>query len=246
MHESPGRKVLVVGASGATGRLLVGQLLAHDREVRVIVRSKDGLPEALLDDHRLSVIQASLLDLDDTELMRLTEGCDVAASCLGHNMSLKGVFGPPYRLVTEATRRLTTALRRTSDGSPARFLLMNSAGNRNRDLPEKLTLGHKAVMSVIRRLVPPHADNEQAADFLRRDIGQTDTLLEWCVIRPDTLTDAADPETYQAFPSPIRSAIFDPGHTSRLNVARFMTDLIIDESLWQRWRGQMPVIYDNS
>jgi len=36
-------KVLVVGASGATGRLLVEQLLSHNIHVNAIVRSTDAL-----------------------------------------------------------------------------------------------------------------------------------------------------------------------------------------------------------
>ena len=240
------RTVLVVGASGATGKLLVEQLLTRGNEVRVVVRSKDGLPEALRNHRRLSMIHASLLDLDDSDLQKLTDGCDAAASCLGHSMTLKGVFGPPYRLVTEATRRLTAALKATAREKPVRFVLMNTAGNRNGDLPEMATPGHRAVVGMIRLLIPPHADNEQAADFLRLDIGHNDTALDWCVVRPDTLTHDPSSPAYQVFASPIRSAIFDPGQTSRLNVARFMADLITDDGVWSRWRGQMPAIYDDA
>lgn len=246
MDQSNEQTVVVVGASGATGRLLVEQLLGRGNAVRAVVRSRDRLPEALRSHHRLSTIQASLLDLDDRELKQLTDGCDAAASCLGHNMSLKGMFGPPYRLVTEATRRLSGALKASARDRPARFVLMNTAGNRNRDLPEKLTVGHRAAIGLIRLLVPPHADNEQAADFLRLDIGQENGALEWCVVRPDTLTDDTGSTAYQVFASPTRSAIFDPGRTSRLNVARFMADLITDDSVWARWHGQMPVVYDGT
>lgn len=246
MHQPTRQTVLVVGASGATGKLLVEELLNRGSQVRAVVRSKDGLPEPLRSHHHLSITQANLLDLDDNKLMQLTDGCDAAASCLGHNMSLKDVFGPPHRLVTEATRRLTVAFRATVREKPARFVLMNTAGNRNRDLPEKVTMGHRAVIGVIRLLIPPHADNEQAADFLRLDIGQNDSTLEWCVVRPDTLTNDTESTAYQVSASPIRSAIFDPGQTSRLNVARFMADLITDDSVWRRWRGQMPVIYNDA
>ncbi len=38
---------LVVGASGATGRLLVEQLCDRGQNVKVIVRSPDRLPETL-------------------------------------------------------------------------------------------------------------------------------------------------------------------------------------------------------
>jgi nucleoside-diphosphate-sugar epimerase len=246
MYQPKEKTVLVVGASGATGKLLVEQLLTRGNAVRVVVRSRDGLPEALRSHHRLSMIQASLLDLNYSELKQLTDGCDAAASCLGHNMSLKGVFGPPYRLVTEATRRLAEALKANAREKSVRFILMNTAGNRNRDLQEPVTLGHRASVSIIRLLIPPHADNEQAANFLRLDIGRNDTALEWCVVRPDTLTNDSEATGYEVFASPIRNAIFDPGRTSRLNVARFMADLITDDSAWSRWRGQMPVIYDGA
>jgi hypothetical protein len=43
-----------------------------------------------------------------------------------------------------------------------------------------------------------------------------------------------------------RSALFDPGVTSRINVAHFMADLITDEDEWKKWKGQMPVIYNRA
>lgn len=49
---------LVVGASGATGRLLVEQLLNRGHDVKVIIRSPDKLPEALRRHDHLSVIHA--------------------------------------------------------------------------------------------------------------------------------------------------------------------------------------------
>ncbi|MBT4397934.1 MAG: NAD(P)-dependent oxidoreductase, partial [Bacteroidetes bacterium] len=41
---------------------------------------------------------------------------------------------------------------------------------------------------------------------------------------------------------PIKSAIFDKSKTSRTNVAHFMADLITDDEVWTKWKGQMPVI----
>ena len=40
---------LIVGASGATGRLLVEQLLNREHHVKAIVRSPDKLPQSLAD-----------------------------------------------------------------------------------------------------------------------------------------------------------------------------------------------------
>ena len=89
--------VLVVGASGATGRLLVKQLLDRGESVRVIVRSShggaspspDGLPESLRESASLSVVVASVLALSDAELVQQVDGCRAIASCLGHNVTLQ-------------------------------------------------------------------------------------------------------------------------------------------------------------
>jgi len=234
--------VLVVGASGATGRLLVRQLLDRGRNVRAIVRSPERLPEDIRSRANFSVIPASLLELSDVEMSRHVDGCNAVASCLGHNLNFKGIFGQPRRLVTDATRRLCNAIRANRPREPVRFVLMNTAGNSNRDIPEKISFAQQCVVGLVRALVPPHLDNEKAADFLRTEVGQTDGDIQWSVVRPDSLLDEDQVSEYDLHPSPTRSAIFDAGETSRINVAHFMADLLTADQLWHQWRGQMPVI----
>jgi hypothetical protein len=192
----------------------------------------------------LTVIQASVLDLSDAEMAQHVSGCDAVASCLGHNMSFKGIYGQPRRLVTDATRRLYSAIRVSKVDTPVRFVLMNTTGNRNRDLPEPISFGQKIVIGLLRLLLPPHVDNEQAADYLRSIVGQNDSAIEWAAVRPDGLIDESEVSEYEIHPSPIRSAIFDAGKTSRINVAHFMAELITDDQTWNQWKGQMPVIYN--
>ncbi len=142
---------LVVGASGATGRLLAEQLLNRGQNVKVVVRSPDKLPEVLKDHDHLSVIQASILGL---------------------------------------------------------------------------------------------SDDEMAADYLRINIGQKDKAIEWAAVRPDSLINEDHVTEYEVYPSPTRSAIFNAGSTSRINVGHFMANLITNDDTWNRWKGQMPVIYN--
>jgi hypothetical protein len=123
---------------------------------------------------------------------------------------------------------------------------MNTAGNSNRDLNEMVSFGERFVIGLLRLLVPPHVDNEQAADYLRTQIGQDDGTIEWAAVRPDSLLDRDQVSEYEVHPSPIRSAIFDPGSTSRINVAHFMARLIAEENAWAKWKGQMPVIYNGA
>jgi nucleoside-diphosphate-sugar epimerase len=232
-------KVLVAGATGATGRLLVEQLLNDGHDVKVIVRSVDNLPKVpRLKDH-LTIITASILDLNEAELAGHVKGCDAVASCLGHNITLKGIFGQPHLLVTQAVRNLCEAIRKNQSEMHTKFVLMNTTGNRNRGINEKFSLGGRFVIALIRLLVPPMKDNELSADYLR-----TQSALEWTAVRPDTLIDQDQVSEYDVYPSPTRNPIFDPGKTSRINVAHFMSSLIVNEELWNKWKGQMPVIYN--
>jgi hypothetical protein len=163
---------------------------------------------------------------------------------LGHNLTWKGIYGEPRKLVTEAARRLCAAIRANNPKQPLKFILMNTTGNRNRDLNEPISIGQKGVIGLLRLLLPPHVDNEKAADFLRTEIGPSNPYVEWVAVRPDSLTDEAEVTPYEIYPSPTRSAIFDSGKTSRINVAHFMARLTSDTHLWDKWKGQMPVIYN--
>lgn len=132
------------------------------------------MPEEIRSHDHESVIQASALDLADAEMAQHVQGCHAVSSCLGHNLTFKGIFGYPRRLVTEATRRLCNAIKASKPDKPVRFVLMNTAGNRNRDIPEKVSFAQTCVVCLIRVLLPPHRDNEQAADYLRVQLGQND------------------------------------------------------------------------
>jgi len=237
---------LVVGASGATGTQLVEQLLARGQNVKVIVRSPEKLPKSWKSNNRLFIISASVLELSDSEMSKYLNGCQAIASCLGHNISWKGIYGKPRRLVTDAARRITNLIRANKPEEPIKYILMNTTGNSNRDLNEPISIGQKLIFGLIRLLLPPQVDNEKAADYLRTKIGQSDHFIEWVAVRPDNLVNEDEITEYELYPSPIRSAIFNPGKTSRINVGHFMADLITNDDVWNRWKGQMPVIYNKS
>jgi hypothetical protein len=220
------------------------QLLECGEQVRVIVRSTNSLPKKVTNHESLSITQASVLDLSQDQMIELASGCSAVASCLGHTLNIKGVFGPPRRLVTDAVSRLCSAVKASQPADTVKFVLMNTAGNSNRDLDEQVSTGQQWVIGLLRLLLPPHKDNEDAADYLRTRIGQNDRIIEWVVVRPDTLVDEAKPTDISVHPSPVRSPIFDPGKTSRINVACFMAALISDEEVWKRWVGKMPVVYN--
>ena len=134
---------LIVGASGATGRQLAEQLLNRQQKIKVIVRSQAKLPVSWKTNVQVTIIQANVLEISEGEMAEYVKDCDAVASCLGHNMSWKGIYGHPRRLVTDTVRRLTSAVKVNKPDKPVKFILMNTAGNRNLDLNEPISFGQK-------------------------------------------------------------------------------------------------------
>ena len=104
-------KTLVVGATGATGRLLIEELLDHGQKVVAVVRSPEKLPEKLRKNTGLTLVTATILELSNAEIAEHVSGCDAIASCLGHTLSFAGLFGKPRRLVRDTTRRCNATRR---------------------------------------------------------------------------------------------------------------------------------------
>lgn len=235
---------LVLGASGATGKQLVEQLLSMGQEVKVLIRPTGKISDTWENNEKISIIKANISEVSVDEMMDYLTDCQSVVSCLGHNITLKGIFGKPRRLVTDTVKLLCKAIQKNLPEKPIKFILMNTTGNRNRDLNESISKGEKLIMGLIRILIPPQSDNEKAAEFLRVDIGQKNELIDWVAVRPDTLINEDKVTEYELHDSPIRSALSNPGKTSRINVGNFMARLIIENELWIKWKGQMPVIYN--
>ncbi len=235
--------VLVVGATGNTGRPLVEQLLAKNYRVRVIVRSPSKLPAEVLKNPNTTVIEANLLDLTDEEMAEHVKDRDAVVSCLGHVLNFKGMFGQPRKLCTDATRRLCEAIEKNKPPKPVKFILMNTVGVRNPSLAEKRTCIERGLMVFYRQVLPPAMDNETAAAYLRESVGKENKHVEWCTVRPDSLINA-EVSSYDIKESPVTS-IFSGRPTTRSNVAQFMTGLIENAELWSTWKFRMPVIMNS-
>ncbi len=81
------------------------------------------------------------------------------------------MFGQPRRLVTDATRRLCEAIKINCPEKTVKFVLMNTTSNRNLDVDEQISFAQRCVIYLLRLLLPPHVDNEMAADYLRTEMG---------------------------------------------------------------------------
>ena len=88
-------KVLVLGASGATGKLVVMQLIKRQINIRAVVREGAILYAEILDHPRVEIERGNIAELDDSKMISLLQDCDAIISCLGHNMTIRGIFGKP-------------------------------------------------------------------------------------------------------------------------------------------------------
>lgn len=263
--ESTTRGVLLLGATGRTGGRVLTQLLERGIPVRAIVRSAERLPAgataaatagtiadatvgavpASTSDAPLTVIEADIAEMQPEQLRRHLEGCDTVISCLGHAPDLRGVYGPPRDLVEGAVRAVCEAAASLKSASPIRLILMSSVSvNRPGRADNRRGHGERAFVGLVRALVPPARDNQRAADYLAREIGEDHPFVSWVVVRPDSLVEGA-PTAYLAHDELVAS-LFRPDRTRMANVARFMAELVQDEATWLRWRGKMPVIVDET
>jgi len=242
----PSISILVLGGTGATGRLLVSKLLNDGHDVTVIVRTPSRLPEMIINHQHLTIVQGTVLEMTDKELADTLGHCDAVVSCLGHTISFRGIFGSPRKLVTGSVRRVTDTIKAIEPSKPIQLILMSSTGCKNTDANEPTSIAQRLVILLLKLLLPPHADNETAHACLRSEIGPNNPHVEWVIVRPDSLVDQDEVTPYDICPSPIRSAIFDAGKSSRMNVADFMAILLSDPNVWTKWAGQMPVLYNKT
>jgi putative NADH-flavin reductase len=93
-------RVLIVGATGGTGRQLVAQALERGLAVTALVRNPSRLTIA---HPQLTVVRGNVLDGDSiAEAMR---GQDAVLSALGHKR-----YFPPNRILSEGTRNVLRAM----------------------------------------------------------------------------------------------------------------------------------------
>ena len=170
--------------------------------------------------------------------------CDAVVSCLGYVMDFKGIFGEPKKLCTDTTRNLCNSLEKYSLPKPTKFILMNTVGVQNPDLEEKRNWFERGLLILLHHTLPPHRDNETAAEYLHKIVGKENKSIEWCCVRPDSLINA-EVSPYDITESPT-TGILNGRPTARSNVAHFMTELIENAELWSTWKFRMPVIMNSS
>jgi len=242
----PPPTVLVLGSTGSNGKLVVEGLLQRGCEVRCVARSASSLG-SLAAHERVTVIEGSFLAMSPAVFRGHVDGCDAVVSCLGHNLTLRGMFRDPA-LCTEACRMVCDAaehLKYSEGHRPLKFVLHSSAGcDRPGGADPRRGRLERFVLWLIRNLVPPHRDNETALAFLGTRAQKKGDPVEWCVVRPDDLVHSDDRVSEYTLSPTLLNGLFDAKVTTRRNVADFMCRLVTDPTCWSQWRQTFPMIVD--
>ncbi len=159
-------RVLIVGATGGTGRLLVAQALERGFSVTALVRNPSRLR---LTHQRLSVVQGNVLDANSVDTAM--RGQDAVLSALGHRR-----YVYPTRIQSDGTMNVLRAMARHG---VRRFVCMSSLGIGD----SAGRLGLLYTFFVIPVILPFYF-----WDKTRQEQAIAASGLDWTIVRPGALT----------------------------------------------------------
>jgi putative NADH-flavin reductase len=206
-------KILVLGATGPTGRLIVRQALDRGHDVSAVARSPEKAKD--LEPARLIIGDVR----DENVLRQALNGQDAVISALGTPAS-------PFREVTllsTATRALVNAMK---DEYVSRLVCITGMGAGD-------SVGHGGF--VFDKLIFPLLLRNVYADKNRQESIVSNSGLEWVLVRPSVLNDRPSH-------APIRAIAdlsdFHGGSISRHDVATFVLDQLQSDA----WLRRAPLI----
>jgi uncharacterized protein YbjT (DUF2867 family) len=193
-------RVLIVGATGGTGRELVGQALERGLTVAALVRN----PSKLQIDHpRLTVVQGDVLDA--AALEAAMHGQEAVLCALGHKQYFR-----PTRILSQGTGNIVRAM----ETHGARRLVCETSlgigGSAGR-------MGLYYSLFVIPLILPFYF-----WDKTRQERVIADSKVDWVIVRPAALTNGARRGRVR-HGSRVGSLVWTL-RVSRADVAAFMLD----------------------
>ncbi|QEE25137.1 SDR family oxidoreductase [Rhodanobacter glycinis] len=196
-------KVLVLGATGGTGRLIVRDAAAKGHSVVALVRSiaSADLPGA-------DVIEGDARN--EATIARALDGCDAVVSALG-----TGVGRRKVDLLTVATRAMITAM---THSGVRRLVCVSALGVGD-------SRGHGGF--VFDRLFQPLLLSEAYKDKEHQEAAIRASQLDWILVRPARLTDDPARGNTRAITD---LAHVNGGKIARADVARFVVDQLTTDT----------------
>ena len=206
-------KILVLGATGGTGRLIVNQAVARGYDVAAIVRSAEKASDLKGAKHIVGDAR------DERSLREALKGRDAAISALGTPAS-------PFREVTLLSTATRALVRAMQVEHVSRLICITGIGAGD-------SAGHGGFL--FDRLIFPLLLRKVYADKNRQEAIVKESGLDWVLVRPSVLNDKPSAATVRALTDLSR---FHGGSVSRADVASFVLDQVRDNT----WLHSSPLI----
>ena len=209
----PIRRVLVIGATGGTGRQLVEQALERGYEVTALVRTPAKLQ---LTHPHLTVVRGDVLEY--ASVASAMQGQDAVLSALGHRRLFV-----PSRVQSEGTANVVRAMK---EHGVQRFVcetalgLGSSAGR----------MGLFGTLLFLPVFLPVYFWDKSRQEQIIVDSG-----VDWVIVRPGILTNGPKRGTYRHGDN-VGSYIL-PAWSSRADVADFMLKQLTDDTYLHKAPG---------
>ena len=196
-------KVLIIGATGATGKILMREALAQGHEVTALARNPSTVaPE----DHRLRVVEGNALDVSSVEAAVI--GQDAVLSALGTRSAR------PTTLFSESTHNVIGAM---DKHGVRRLVCITGIGVGD-------SKGH--VGFLYDRIIRPFVVRNVYEDKERQEEAIEQSDLEWVIVRPAQLTDEPARGEYRVF----LGGSYTATKISRADVAAFMLAQVTEDT----------------
>ncbi len=206
-------KLLIVGATGGTGRELVRQALERGHHVTAFARNPSKLD---LKNERLTTARGDVLDFASVEAA--VRGQDAVLCALGHKRWLY-----PTRILSEGTRNLIRAMEKES---VRRFVCETSLGVGN----SWGRMGLYYTLFVGLFILPFYFVDKARQERLIRS-----STLDWVIVRPGALTNGSKRGVYRH--GPAVGNWFWTVRISRADVADFMLNQVTSDEYLHRNPG---------
>jgi uncharacterized protein YbjT (DUF2867 family) len=198
-------RILLLGASGRTGKLILEQAIEHGHIVHVLVRDKQKIP---YQKYNLSVFEGT--PSDKVSLDKAMQGCEAVLSAL--NISRKYEF--PWAALRTPGDLLSITMKNVVELSGKYnirrvvFISAWGAAETKKDLP-----GWFRWLVDSSSLRYPYRDHERQEELIKN------SRMDWTAVRPVFLTNAKDQkEIIVSFDNEPRPHLY----LSRKNLAAFM------------------------
>lgn len=205
--------VLVIGASGGTGRQLVRQGLERGHTVTAFVRKPARFD---ITHERLIVVRGDVLD--PASLSRAVQGQDGVLCALGHKR-----WFPPNRILSQGTRHLVEAMQ---THGVRRLVCETSLGVGD-------SFGRMGLYYTV--FVVPFILPFYYFDKARQERVLRQSALDWVIVRPGALTNGKARGRWRHGPH-VGSYLWTV-RIARADTAAFMLDQLYEDTYLQRATG---------